>query len=76
MMETYNTSSVIVYNTYQMYRHDRLAYLKASAEHAKAKGYVLGAKIVRGAYMEKERDEEEKRYRETGREITTDMPKF
>ena len=56
MMETYNKSSVIVYNTYQMYRHDRLAYLKASAEHAKAKGYVLGAKIVRGAYMEKERE--------------------
>ncbi|WP_111598128.1 proline dehydrogenase family protein [Chitinophaga skermanii] len=55
MMELFNKQTVIVYNTFQMYRHDRLAYLKTSFEKAKAKGYLLGAKLVRGAYMEKER---------------------
>jgi len=55
MMERYNKEYVTVYNTYQMYRHDRLAYLKTSYEEAQAKGYILGAKLVRGAYMEKER---------------------
>lgn len=55
MMESYNKEYVVVYNTYQMYRHDRLDYLKASFARAKEKGYILGAKLVRGAYMEKER---------------------
>lgn len=55
MMERYNKAKVIVYNTYQLYRHDRLLFLKESYEHAKSKGYLLGAKLVRGAYMEKER---------------------
>lgn len=55
MMERYNTDSLVVYNTFQMYRHDRLDFLKASLERAKARGYLLGAKLVRGAYMEKER---------------------
>lgn len=56
MMETYNRSQVIVYNTYQLYRHDKLEYLKASHERSQSQGYLLGAKLVRGAYMEKERD--------------------
>lgn len=63
-MEKYNQKSCIVYNTYQMYRHDKLARLKKAHEVAKEKGYFLGAKLVRGAYMEKERDRaEEKGYK-------------
>jgi proline dehydrogenase len=55
MMERYNPKKGIVYNTIQLYRHDRLAFLKASFEASKNKGFVLGVKLVRGAYMEKER---------------------
>jgi proline dehydrogenase len=55
MMEKYNDRKAIVYNTLQMYRHDRLAFLKKSSEKARNKGYFLGLKLVRGAYMEKER---------------------
>jgi proline dehydrogenase len=55
MMEKYNRKTAIVFNTFQLYRHDRLSFLKQSADEAKSKGYVLGAKLVRGAYMEKER---------------------
>lgn len=55
MMEKYNKGTVVVFNTFQMYRHDRLAYVKKSLDLAKSKGYLLGAKLVRGAYMEKER---------------------
>jgi proline dehydrogenase len=55
LMATYNTEKAIVYNTLQCYRWDRLGYLKALHERAKGK-YVLGFKIVRGAYMEKERE--------------------
>ena len=56
MMQKYNTEKPIVYNTLQMYRHDRLTYLKAQHLHAKGNGYFLGFKLVRGAYMEKEND--------------------
>lgn len=56
MMAKYNTKKAIVYNTLQMYRHDRLAFLKSSHEKAKAGKYYLGVKLVRGAYMEKERE--------------------
>ncbi|AXO79148.1 proline dehydrogenase [Olleya aquimaris] len=56
MMKVYNTGKPIVYNTLQTYRHDRLGYLKASHKRAKQGGYTLGYKIVRGAYMEKERE--------------------
>jgi proline dehydrogenase len=59
MMAKYNKSKAIVYNTFQMYRHDRLAFLKASHAKAKAGGYLLGAKLVRGAYMVKERERAE-----------------
>ncbi len=54
MMATYNKSGVIVYNTYQLYRHDKLDHLKAAHEEALSKGYKLGAKLVRGAYLDKE----------------------
>ncbi len=56
MMERYNKQKAIVFNTFQLYRHDRLVFLKESYEVAKTKGYQLGAKLVRGAYMEKERN--------------------
>lgn len=59
MMERYNREKVVVYNTFQMYRKDRLAYLKHSFEEAQQEGYLLGAKLVRGAYMEKERERAE-----------------
>jgi proline dehydrogenase len=55
MMARYNKEKAVVYNTFQMYRHDRLAFLKESFELARQKEYILGAKLVRGAYMEKER---------------------
>ena len=55
MMKLYNKENAIVYNTYQLYRKDRLAYLKTSFEIAQKNNYFLGAKLVRGAYMEKER---------------------
>ena len=55
MMSRYNKDKVSVFNTFQMYRHDRLAFLKKSYEEANKQGYLLGAKLVRGAYMEKER---------------------
>ena len=56
MMRTYNREKAIVYNTVQLYRHDRLAYLKAAHRTAQKEGYLLGVKLVRGAYMEKERE--------------------
>jgi proline dehydrogenase len=55
MMIKFNKEKLIVYNTYQMYRHDKLADLKADYLIAKEAGFVLGVKMVRGAYMERER---------------------
>lgn len=55
MMRMFNKERIIVYNTYQMYRHDKLADMKADHLIAKASGFILGVKMVRGAYMEKER---------------------
>lgn len=55
MMVRYNTEMAIVYNTLQMYRHDRLDFFKDEIASAKLDGHFLGVKIVRGAYMEKER---------------------
>lgn len=55
-MAKFNRGKVIVYNTYQLYSHDRLQYLKDSHAEAIKEGYHLGAKLVRGAYMEKERE--------------------
>lgn len=56
MMYKYNRTKCIVYNTIQLYRWDRLNYLKTEIAEAKVQGYLYGAKLVRGAYMEKERD--------------------
>lgn len=55
MMARYNHDRAVVYNTFQMYRSDRLPFLFRSFDRAAKAGYILGAKLVRGAYMEKER---------------------
>lgn len=55
MMKKYNKEKAIIYNTIQLYRHDRLDFLKKSHQHAIDNNYFLGLKLVRGAYMEKER---------------------
>lgn len=55
MMEKYNREKAIVFNTYQLYRTASLDNLKASYEEALKHHYFLGVKLVRGAYMEKER---------------------
>ncbi len=55
-MAIFNKEKAIVFNTFQMYRHDRLDYLKKSYQMAIDGGYHLGAKFVRGAYMERERE--------------------
>ena len=55
MMEQFNLGKVVVYNTIQLYRSDRLSYLTDALEVAEKSGYVAGLKLVRGAYMEKER---------------------
>jgi proline dehydrogenase len=54
MMRKYNKKKAIVFNTLQLYRWDRLDYLKKLHDQAKVKGFYIGMKIVRGAYMEKE----------------------
>jgi proline dehydrogenase len=54
-MKKYNQGQPIVYNTYQLYRADMLENLKKATREAKAGGYMLGAKLVRGAYLEKEK---------------------
>ena len=59
MMEKLNVTKVVVYNTVQLYRHDRLSFLKDSLEAAELRGFILGVKLVRGAYMEKERERAE-----------------
>lgn len=64
MMKKYNKEKAIVFNTLQMYRWDRLDYLKKLHEQAKVEGFYIGMKLVRGAYMEKENKRaEEKGYR-------------
>ncbi|WP_394760157.1 proline dehydrogenase family protein [Flavobacterium sp.] len=64
MMQKYNKQKPIVYNTLQMYRWDRLDYLKKLHEQAKTEGFYIGMKLVRGAYMEKENKRaEEKGYK-------------
>ena len=56
MMEEFNQEKVIVYNTIQLYRSDRLQFLHMSHRIAKQNNFMLGVKLVRGAYMEKERN--------------------
>ena len=55
MMEKYNKDRAVVYNTIQLYRTDRLGFLKNSFEESQRKKFLLAVKLVRGAYMEKER---------------------
>ncbi|MCV9928219.1 proline dehydrogenase family protein [Flavobacterium sp. LS1R49] len=63
MMRKYNKEKTIIFNTLQMYRWDRLDYLKKLHEQAKTEGFFIGMKLVRGAYMEKEiKRAEEKNY--------------
>lgn len=54
MMKKYNTDKVIIFNTIQMYRHDRLEYLQELLTKAKNEQFKVGLKVVRGAYLEKE----------------------
>ena len=64
MMRKYNKEKVIVYNTVQMYRWDRMDYLKAIHQKAQSEGFFVGIKLVRGAYMEKENERaEEENYK-------------
>jgi proline dehydrogenase len=60
MMMQYNHQKAIIFNTIQFYRHDRLAYLNKMIHQAKQNQYMLGIKIVRGAYMEKENERAKK----------------
>lgn len=59
MMAKYNREKVVVFNTIQLYRKDRLEFLKNSLKKAEKGNYKLGLKLVRGAYMEKERERSE-----------------
>lgn len=59
MMAKFNGHRATVFNTFQLYRTDRLQFLKESLAKSTADGYLLGAKLVRGAYMEKERQRAE-----------------
>jgi proline dehydrogenase len=55
MMDVHNRTKAVVFNTAQLYRHDRLSFVQDSLEAAELRGFILGIKLVRGAYMEKER---------------------
>lgn len=56
MMQRYNKEEPIIYNTIQLYRKDRLDFLKISHDIAVKNNFILAIKLVRGAYMEKERE--------------------
>ncbi len=56
MMLKFNTQKAIIFNTVQMYRHDRLAHLQSIIPQANVDNIYYGVKLVRGAYMEKERE--------------------
>lgn len=55
MMRKFNSHNCIIYNTAQLYRHDRLAYIKELFSIGQKENFLIGLKLVRGAYMEKER---------------------
>lgn len=55
MMAVFNKQKAVVFNTIQLYRHDRLHFLRISHQIAEEQSFILGLKLVRGAYMEKER---------------------
>ena len=69
MMSIFNKEKAVVYNTIQLYRHDRLQFLKMSHRIAKQKQFVMAVKLVRGAYMEKER-----KYAEENGTLSTIQP--
>jgi proline dehydrogenase len=56
MMDEYNKGRLVIFNTIQLYRHDRFEFLIKSEQAAKERDFLLGVKLVRGAYMEKERE--------------------
>jgi proline dehydrogenase len=56
MMDVFNKDKAVIYNTLQFYRHDRMQFLKDSFAAAEERNFILGVKLVRGAYMEKERN--------------------
>lgn len=56
LMQRYNQQKPVIFTTAQLYRHDRLAFLRDALRKAQEGGYILGVKLVRGAYMEKERE--------------------
>ena len=60
MMSDFNRKKAVVFTTAQLYRHDRLDFLKDLASRAEEDGFIVGVKLVRGAYMEKERERAEK----------------
>ncbi|HHP7240232.1 MAG TPA: proline dehydrogenase family protein [Cyclobacteriaceae bacterium] len=61
LIKRYNHNRAVVYNTYQLYRKDMLDNLRDACHEAEQGGYILGAKLVRGAYMQKERDRAKER---------------
>jgi len=56
MMQQFNMEKAVIYNTAQLYRNDRLQFVKESNAFAKTNNFILGMKLVRGAYLEKERE--------------------
>ncbi|MGN6601706.1 MAG: proline dehydrogenase family protein [Ginsengibacter sp.] len=56
MMKEFNIEKAVIYNTAQLYRHDRLQYIKDSCSFAKQNNFIPAMKLVRGAYMERERE--------------------
>lgn len=75
-MALFNKEKAIVYNTYQLYRKDRLSFLKQTIDKAKTGSFWVGAKLVRGAYMEKERERaQERKYPSPIQDIKEDSDK-
>lgn len=56
MMLKYNKEKTLIFNTVQLYRHDRVAFMRENIAKARSGNYKIGYKLVRGAYMEKERE--------------------
>ncbi len=56
MMQEFNIKKAVIYNTAQLYRHDRLQFIKDSCRFAKENGFIPAMKLVRGAYLERERE--------------------
>ena len=59
MMREFNVSRAVIYNTAQLYRHDRLQFIKDSCRFATENNFIFAMKLVRGAYMERERQRAE-----------------